>query len=162
MRGGKISKLTKKLKILSNPTFPTKYLFSLSLFWTKTGDESLYYGYVQFGLVVPEKLKAKTANFPQTFKNTIVGINDIEENKQNFANDFYLHEYSQRRLISSVKLEKDSISICNLAYSVQKLTALYSILLNNASTNLISQFLMLKGKDARTFYPELLQRLWSF
>ena len=43
-----------------------------------------------------------------------------------------------------------SISTWNLAYSVQKFTALYSISLENASTSLFSRLLMLEGKEMRT------------
>ena len=58
-------------------------------------------------------------------------------------------------LLSSVYRSK-------LAYSLQKLTALYNIPLENASTSLSSQLLMLKGKEMRNFYHELLQILWNF
>ena len=43
-----------------------------------------------------------------------------------------------------------SVSIWNLDYSVQKFTVK---LLENASTSLFSQLLMLEGKEMRTLYP---------
>ena len=66
MSGGKTSKRTKKLRIISDPIFATKGL-STDLLLEKIRDGSLY-GYIQCDLVVPDELNTKFANFLQFSK----------------------------------------------------------------------------------------------
>ena len=105
--GGKTSERAKKIRIVSDPNFPTKDLSLLILFWEKR-DGSLY-GYIQCDLVVPDQLKAKFSDFPPIFKNTEVGRNDIGEYMQNYAIENDLLKLTQQMLISSFKLENGSI-----------------------------------------------------
>ena len=74
---GKISKRTKELIIISDPTFPTIDLSLLIFYWEKR--DGSFYGYIQCDLVVPDELKEKFSNFPPISKNTEVGRNDIGE-----------------------------------------------------------------------------------
>ena len=79
--GGKTSKLTKRLGIISIPIFTSKDLSLLNHYRKKRRDGSLY-GYFQFNLVVPDELRAKFNNFSNFQKH---GRIDIGEQMQKYA-----------------------------------------------------------------------------
>ena len=107
MSGGKIPKAKTRSKITLESTFSTKYLFLQTPFWQKK-DGSLF-GYVHCGLVVPDELNLKFANFPSIFKNSEVERKDKEDHMENYATENKGLKNPQRMLISSFKLENGTV-----------------------------------------------------
>ena len=62
------------------------------------------FGYVQCDIEVPEKLRANFANFPPTFKNTLVSSSDIRDLMKNYAEGERLLSQSRKLLLSSFTL----------------------------------------------------------
>ena len=65
--------------------FPDKRPLSTDSLLDKIMNGSLF-GYVQYDLIVPDKLKPKFSNFPPMFKNIDVWRNDIREYMKNMPN----------------------------------------------------------------------------
>ena len=68
------------------------------------------FGYVQCDLEVPEHLKAYLANFPPTFKKTVVSRNDIGDLMKEFAEEEGIMSQPRRILISRFHLNGTIIS----------------------------------------------------
>ena len=74
------------------------------------------FGHFQCDLKVPEHLKAYFANFPPTFKNTVVSRNDIGDLMEEYAEKEGIITQPRRMLISSFHLKNRSIIFPLLLY----------------------------------------------
>ena len=136
--GGKVSKpLTRsKVIIMSETMFPTRDFFLQTSFQRKKLGS--LFGYVQRDLVVPDELKSKFAKFSPICNKTENGRKDIGDYMKNPAIDHDMLKHPQRLLISSFKLENETVIllfstfIWNLECSAPKLTVLFKILPGNA------------------------------
>ena len=66
-------------------------------------------GYVQSNIGVPEKLRAKFANFSPIFKNTLVTNNDISDLIKNYAEEERLLPQPRKMLISRFTLQNGTL-----------------------------------------------------
>ena len=98
-----------KIKNQVRTHFPYKRPLSSDSLLAQIKDGSLF-GYGQGNLVAPDELKSKFANFPPIFKNTEVGRNDIGDYMKNYAIENEMLNHPQRMLISSFKLENETIT----------------------------------------------------
>ena len=101
-------KTTDKIKNHVKTHFPYKRPLSTDSLLAKINDGSLF-GYVQCDLIVPDELKSKFANFPPIFKNIEVGRNDIGDYMKNYTIENDMLKPPQRMLISSFKLENETV-----------------------------------------------------
>ena len=56
------------------------------------------FGYIQCDIEVPENLRAKLANFPAIFKNTLVSKNDIGDLMKTYAEEGIMSQPRKRLL----------------------------------------------------------------
>ena len=81
--------------------------------------EGKLFGYVQCDIEVPENLRANFANFPPTFKSTLVSKRDIGDLMKNYAEEERLLSQTRKMLISSFTLQNGTLITPLLLFSLQ-------------------------------------------
>ena len=89
------------------------------------------FGVVECDIVVPEDLKAKFADFPPLFKNTLVSREDIGPFMQSIAEEHNLLKKPRKMLLSSYYLKKGMVITPMLIYLLElglRIETLYSVI----------------------------------
>ena len=106
------------LNNISENTFLTGVHLQLS-FFLKEMKEGKLFGYAQCNIEVLGKLRANFANFLPIFNNTLVSNSDMGDLMKNYAEEEKLLSQPQKMLISSLKLQNETLIYPPLQFYLQ-------------------------------------------